>query len=101
MGGLKALLNDYKEHAGLAVHWVFVGPSGRETRAPTGGVLRDYTLCVREPTERVKTIVNTWFLAGTSVHPHNHAYRCVPCAQPAPPLAAHLCAPQKWLAGGE
>ena len=74
-GGLKAVLDDYKQHGGLSVHWIFVGPGGKQTRAPYGGVLRDYTKCVPTPQARVKTIANMWFIAGTSIHPHNHVYR--------------------------
>lgn len=74
---LKLVLDDYKLHAGRAVHWIFVGPSGRRDRPDAGGVLRAYDRCSRRPRTNVKTIANTYFLAGTSDHPHGFFYRCV------------------------
>ena len=69
-------LDDFKDEPGLSVNWIWVGPSGRETRPEGGGVLRHYDQCAPEPTDRFKTIVNTWWLEGTSQHPHNCVFRC-------------------------
>lgn len=73
--GLKGLLDRYKMHGGLAMHWIWVGPSERQTRPVGGGVLAHYTMCDPKPARKVKTIANTWFTDGVSVHPHNHEYR--------------------------
>jgi hypothetical protein len=73
---LKELLGRYKSNAGLAMHWIWMGPSGQKTRPAGGGVLQHYTMCDPEPAAKIKTIANTWFLDGTAVHPHNHEYRC-------------------------
>jgi hypothetical protein len=74
---LKGLLNEYKTFGGLSVHWIVVGPSGRETRPRTGGVLPYYKKCHTEVHPAVKTIANTWYLSGICVHPHNVQSRCV------------------------
>jgi Glycosyl transferase family 2 len=79
---VRAFLNEYRATAALAVSWVWVGPSGRQKRAAGGGVLRQYTQCVPKPDGHVKSIVNTWFLDGVAVHPHNFHYRCAPVACP-------------------
>lgn len=47
--------------AGVAVHWIIFGSSGRKTRPP-GGVLRSYHRCLRLRHAQhavVKTIVRT------------------------------------------
>jgi hypothetical protein len=69
------MLNEYKDFAGLGVHWIMVGPSGRKTRPTEGGVLRHYKQCNKEPNYHVKTIINAFFVAGTTAHPHNFATR--------------------------
>jgi hypothetical protein len=74
--GLKELLNEYKLHAGLSISWVLFGPSGRETRPSEGGVLKDYEKCYVPRQVAIKTIVNSHFLEGVTVHPHNFMYRC-------------------------
>lgn len=73
---LKDVLNDYKQYAGLSVHWVLVGSSGMGTRPPEGGVLRHYGMCAGKGRHLVKTIANTQFLENISTHPHNFQFRC-------------------------
>ena len=73
---LKKLLNDFKMFPGLAVHWVVFGPNNRKRRPSQGGVLRHYTRCRPEAATHVKTIVNTFFVERTTIHPHNFEYRC-------------------------
>ena len=73
---LKELLNNYKATAGLSVHWILVGPSGRQARPRAGGVLRAYGRCIPEPHPAFKTFVNTYFVTGVSPHPHNFEYTC-------------------------
>lgn len=63
---------------GLGVHWVVFGPSERARRPREGGVLRHYTQCRPEAATHIKTIVNTFFVERTTVHPHNFEYRCAP-----------------------
>ena len=75
---LRDFLDKYKHEAGLAVHWIWVGPNGRATRPESGGVLPYYTLCDEEAAWQVKTIVNTFYLRGLATHPHNFMFRCVP-----------------------
>ena len=74
---LKSVLDDYKTFGGLSVHWIMVGPSGRLTRPQQGGFLRHYTKCMPSPTDTFKTIVNTWFISGMTLHPHNFHFRHV------------------------
>jgi hypothetical protein len=73
---LKALLSEYKLHAGLSISWVLFGPNGRETRPSEGGVLKDSGKCYIPRTAAFKTIANSCFLEGVTVHPHNFMYRC-------------------------
>jgi hypothetical protein len=73
---LKELLNDYKLHAGLSISWVMFGPSGRETRPSKGGVLKDYDKCYLPQLGQFKTIANSYFLEGLTIHPHNFVFRC-------------------------
>lgn len=72
---LKDLLDDYKEYAGLSVHWVIVGSGGRKTRPAQGGVLQSYRTCAGEGRHIVKTIANTYFLKNVEIHPHNFEFR--------------------------
>lgn len=72
---LGELLQDFKEYAGLSVHWVIVGSSGRETRPAAGGVLQSYGTCAGEGRHVVKTIANTRFLENVATHPHNFEFR--------------------------
>jgi hypothetical protein len=73
--GLKKFLNRYKQAGGLSVHWIVVGPSGRNSRPSSGGVLPYYTQCHAHPHPAMKTIANTFFLSGVCVHPHNFEFR--------------------------
>jgi hypothetical protein len=73
---LKELLNDYKLHAGLSIGWVMFGPSGRKTRPSKGGALKDYYKCYVPQQGEFKTIANSYFLKGLTIHPHNFVYRC-------------------------
>ena len=73
---LKGFLDQYKHSAALAVHWVKVGPSDRETRVKEGGVLQHYTQCIPQADAHFKSIVNTWYLDGVTLHPHNFRFRC-------------------------
>ena len=73
---LPQFLDAYRQEAGLSVHWVLVGPSGRRTRPPGGGVLQHYTQCAGEGRHMVKTIANTFYLANVASHPHNLEFRC-------------------------
>lgn len=73
---LKHLLNDYKWFAGLSVHWVMVGPSGRVQRPAAGGVLRHYSSCNKAPNVSVKTIANSYYVSGIKNHPHTFEFRC-------------------------
>ena len=61
------------------MHMVLMGPSDLDARPESGGVLPFYDQCVKNPTKMVKTITNTYWLSGLSVHPHNFVYRCVSC----------------------
>jgi hypothetical protein len=80
---LKELLEDYREFAGLSVHWVVVGSDGRETRPTTGGVLQSYSQCAGQGRHIVKTIANTYFLRNVATHPHNFEFRSpLPAATP-------------------
>lgn len=79
-GSLRDFLDDYKHEAALAVHWIWVGPNGRATRPETGGVLPYYVLCGQEADAHVKAIVNSFYLEGVAVHPHNFHYQCEPTA---------------------
>jgi hypothetical protein len=71
---LSSFLDTYKAEAGLLVHMVLMGPSGREFRPSTGGVLPYYDQC-KEPERMVKAITNTFFLSGLAQHPHNFWYQ--------------------------
>ena len=68
---LKDLLAGFKTEAGLAVHWVWVGPSGRAARPAAGGVLPHYDQCAAVPSAAIKTFANTYWLQGLATHPHN------------------------------
>jgi hypothetical protein len=81
---IRAFLDEYKHTAALAVNWVWVGPSGQRQRPAGGGVIKAYTQCIAQPDKHIKSIVNTWFLDGVSVHPHNFHYRCVTARLEAP-----------------
>jgi hypothetical protein len=72
---LQEMLNDYKERAGLSVHWVHMGPSGVDKRPAAGGVLRHYTKCEGHGNPKVKTIANTYYLENISPHAHNFQFR--------------------------
>ena len=74
---LPQFLDRYKGFPGLVMHWVLMGPSGRETRSQTGGVIRDYTWCRQHPAGIVKSITNTFYLANVAGNPHTFEYRCV------------------------
>lgn len=82
-GSLKDVLNDYKDYPGLVVSWVIFGPSGREERPETGGVLRYYTQCDPQPESFFKVVANTFYVDYAGRHPHNVMYKC------APALCAH------------
>jgi hypothetical protein len=88
---LHSLLDEYKQYPALSVHWIWVGPNGHARRLATGGVLPYYTMCSASPDRHIKTIVNTYFLEGVTVHPHNFVYRCGP--------APCWCAPGLWRCG--
>jgi len=71
---LKSLLDDFKSEAGLAVHWILMGSSGRKTRPEAGGVLRHYQQCSPNPRSFTKIIANLVFTR--SVIPNNpHSVR--------------------------
>eukprot|EP00892_Ulva_mutabilis_P000948 jgi/Ulvmu1/10854/UM007_0028.1 len=72
---LPDFLDAYKQYPGLSVHWVLVGPSGRHTRPPAGGVLQHYLQCAGTGNYVIKTIANTFFLANIATHPHNFEFR--------------------------
>ena len=72
---LPEFLDEYKEYAALAAHWVLMGPSKRKTRPETGGVMRDYNMCRRVPSPIVKSITKTHFLANIAGNPHTFEYR--------------------------
>eukprot|EP00892_Ulva_mutabilis_P000850 jgi/Ulvmu1/10766/UM068_0056.1 len=72
---LPDFLDEYKEFAGLSVHWVIVGPSGQDRRAPAGGVMRTYDHCSATASPWIKTIANTFFLTNIAYHPHNFEFR--------------------------
>lgn len=74
---LMTLLDDFKLFPGLSVHWVMVGPSGRDERTVDGGVLRHYDRCAGQASQGTKIIANTYFLRRTASHPHNLEFRCV------------------------
>ena len=73
---LPDFLNEYKDFAGLSVHWVIVGPSGQDRRPTAGGVLRNYSHCAATASPWIKTIANTFFLSNIAYHPHNFEFRC-------------------------
>ena len=73
--GLKKFLARYKSFGGVSAHWIVVGPSDRDTRPATGGVLPYYQKCHLQPHPAVKTIANTWYISGVCVHPHNLQFR--------------------------
>lgn len=62
------------------MHWVIVGPSHQESRPQEGGVLRNYRECQTQPSNVVKSIVNTYHLANMASNPHTFEYRCGLCA---------------------
>lgn len=72
---LKRLLDEFRFFPGLAVHWVTVGPGGRDTRPDAGGVLRHYTRCNPTANANIKIIANTYFIDRAVEHPHNVAFR--------------------------
>jgi hypothetical protein len=82
-GTLKEFLEGYKFEAALVMHWIIVGPSGRETRPQRGGLLRHYQQCRKVAARVVKSIANTYFLANIAGNPHTLEYRCAPAASPA------------------
>lgn len=88
---LKTFLDGYKQHGGVATHWVWVGPNGRATRPMSGGVLPYYGLCADHAESTIKTIVNTFFVESVAVHPHNFHYRCGPCRSALKALPTALC----------
>jgi hypothetical protein len=73
---LRAFLDRYRHTAAVVMHWIMVGPSGKETRPVGGGVLRHYTQCITRIDERFKTVANTYWIDGVGRHPHNMWYRC-------------------------
>ena len=73
---LPDFLDEYKQYAGLSVHWVVVGPSGQDVRPVAGGVLRNYDHCSGRGSPWIKTIANTFFLTNIAYHPHNFEFRC-------------------------
>ena len=73
---LKGFLDDYKHSAGLSVSLIVVGPSNRGRRVREGGVLARYRRCIPDADKHVKTIANSYFLKGMSIHPHNFQFRC-------------------------
>ena len=75
---LPDFLDEYKEFAGLSVHWVIVGPSGQDRRPESGSVMRTYDHCAAAPSPWIKTIANTFFLTNIAYHPHNFEFRCGP-----------------------
>lgn len=90
---LKELLDDYKFFAGLAVHWVFVGPSGRRSRPAAGGVLRSYRHCSGVADAAIKTIANSFYVANIARHPHSVEFQCAalrPRTLKSPLLRKHL-----------
>eukprot|EP00892_Ulva_mutabilis_P011470 jgi/Ulvmu1/8696/UM047_0036.1 len=72
---LPDFLRAYRAYPGLAVHWVLVGPSGRDARPAAGGVLRHYAQCGGRGDQGIKMIVNTAFVANICPHPHNFEFR--------------------------
>ena len=72
---LKEFLDGFKHQAGVTIHWVLMGSSGQETRPERGGVLRHYQRCRKPPSDRVKTIANSWFLTNHAGQVHNFEYR--------------------------
>ena len=77
---LQSYLDKFKNEPALVVHWIMVGPSHRDHRAPEGGALRHYRECNKRPNAVFKSIANTWFLANTCGSPHTFEYRCAPRA---------------------
>lgn len=73
---LKQFLDGFKHEAAVVMHWVLMGSSGHDHRPEHGGVLRHYSHCHSDPSDRVKTIANTWFLANHAGQVHNYEYRC-------------------------
>ena len=73
---LASVLDEYKYFPGLAVHWVMFGPDGREKRPEGGGVLRHYKSCKPSPETWIKTIVNSYYVAGAADHPHGSEFWC-------------------------
>ena len=72
----KEVLDKYKFFPGLGLHWVIMGPSGRETRPDKGGVLEHYKRCNKDPAQTVKMVANTFYIAHVATHPHNFEYWC-------------------------
>jgi hypothetical protein len=54
---LPDVLADYKDEAGLAVHWMMFGPSGHILR-PEGLIIENYTRCQAGGNKHVKLVVN-------------------------------------------
>lgn len=73
---LKGMLDEYKAFPGLALHWIFLGSSGRETRPQAGGVLRHYTHCNTQPHIMIKLIANAYYVRNFVGHPHNPLFWC-------------------------
>lgn len=72
---LKNFLDERKHSAGIAMHWILFGSNHRETRPERGGMLRDYTRCMKKPWNLVKTIANTYFLVDAQGAPHNALFK--------------------------
>jgi hypothetical protein len=70
-------MDGYKYFSGLSVHWVIVGPSGRDVRPASGGVLRHYQVCANQANQGTKIIANTYYVSAITAHPHNMRFRCV------------------------
>ena len=69
MPSLPALLQNYTEFGGLALHWRFFSSSGHIMR-PAGGVLANYNACCTEYGSRsIKSIVQPeWVSAPATAH---------------------------------
>lgn len=85
---LKDLLDEFKHTCGLGVPWIKVGPSGREERPASGGVLPYYGQCQPSPERFIKSVVNAFYVDDVTMHPHNFECRCArvppsraPCAR--------------------
>jgi hypothetical protein len=70
-----------------------MGPSGPEVRPEEGGALRHYRQCNPRPNRHVKTIINTYFVVGTTAHPHNFVTRCAT-------ITSHACVEAFLHSGG-